>query len=164
MYVCIQVCFNLLPADIEEVLEKTRKELKDVREELVAWQCQCTSAIGKLEQQKDLNSVMRREICRLEKEQERAEKVAEETSKLRRRLKELKKCVVYKEKYLIGFFSIEDMLEGSESEVEDMVKDYRDSATELAKFLVVLKQLSVHLSGKSLFNFSTLQKLREPQG
>lgn len=33
------------------------------------------------------------------------------------------------------------MLEGSESEVDDMVKSYNDSATELAKFLVVLKQL-----------------------
>lgn len=33
------------------------------------------------------------------------------------------------------------MLEGSESEVEDMLKSYHDSATELAKFLVVLKQL-----------------------
>ena len=32
------------------------------------------------------------------------------------------------------------MLEGSESEVEDMVKSYNDSAMELAKFLVVLKQ------------------------
>ena len=38
-------------------------------------------------------------------------------------------------------YSVEEMLEGSESEVEDMVKSYRDSATELAKFLVVLKQL-----------------------
>ena len=33
------------------------------------------------------------------------------------------------------------MLEGSESEVEDMVKSYNDSAIELAKFLVVLKRL-----------------------
>ena len=39
------------------------------------------------------------------------------------------------------YYSVEDMLEGSESEVEDMVKSYHDSATELAKFLVVLKQL-----------------------
>ena len=36
--------------------------------------------------------------------------------------------------------SVESMLEGCESEVEDMVKSYNDSATELAKFLVVLKQ------------------------
>ena len=37
--------------------------------------------------------------------------------------------------------SVEDILEGTESDVEDMVKSYHDSATELAKFLVVLKRL-----------------------
>lgn len=110
----------------EEVLQQTRKELKEVREELVAWQYQCTSACEKLQQQKDVNSMMKREISGLEQEQTKAEKAAEETSKLRKRLQELK--------------NVEDMLEGSESEVEDMLKSYHDSATELAKFLVVLKQ------------------------
>ena len=79
---------------VEEVLQKTRKELKEVREELVAWQYQCTSACEKLQQQKDVNSMMKREICRLEQEQMKAEKAAEETSKLRKRLQELKKCVL----------------------------------------------------------------------
>lgn len=81
---------------IEEVLEKTRKELKNVREELVAWQYQCTSACEKLQQQKDVNSMIKREIIRLEHEQEKAEKAAEETSRLRKKLKELKKYVAHK--------------------------------------------------------------------
>ena len=47
-------------------------------------------------------------------------------------------------------YSVEDMLEGSESEVEDMVKSYHDSATELAKFLVVLKQLVLFVTKWSI--------------
>lgn len=54
------------------------------------------------------------------------------------------------------------MLEGSESEVEDMVKSYNDSATELAKFLVVLKQLSVPCC-KLIPQLITSQELRDPQ-
>ena len=50
------------------------------------------------------------------------------------------------------------MLEGSESEVEDMVKSYNDSATELAKFLVVLKQLSATCY-KVVPHLNALQKL-----
>lgn len=80
---------------IEEALDKTRKELKGVREELVAWQYQCTSACEKLQRQKDVNSMMKREICRLEHEQENAEKMAEEASKLRKKLKELKKYAMH---------------------------------------------------------------------
>ena len=80
----------------EEALAKTRKELKEVREELVAWQYQCTSACEKLQQQKDVNSMMKREINRLENEQKIAEKAAEETSKLRKKLKELKKYATCK--------------------------------------------------------------------
>ena len=82
------------------MLEKTRKELKDVREELVAWQYQCTSACDKLQQQKDVNSMMKREMGRLEHEQKKAERAAEETSKLRKRLQELKKCVVCRSEVL----------------------------------------------------------------
>lgn len=126
----------------EETLAKTRKELKEVREELVAWQYQCTSACEKLQQQKNVNSMMKREISRLENEQKVAERAAEETSKLRKKLRELKTYVTCK-RVIVNVshsFSVEDMLEGSESEVEDMVKSYNDSATELAKFLVVLKQ------------------------
>ena len=87
---------------LEEVLEKTRRELREIREDLVAWQCQCTSACEKLQQQKDINSMMKREIRRLEDEQKIAEKAAEEASKLRKRLKELRKyvkhikCICYK--------------------------------------------------------------------
>lgn len=82
-------------------MQQTRKELKEVREELVAWQYQCTSACEKLQQQKDVNSMMKREISRLEQEQTKAEKAAEETSKLRKRLQELKKCVLYKNNILL---------------------------------------------------------------
>ena len=46
--------------------------------------------------------------------------------------------------YLCIFLSsIEHVLEGSEDEVDSMVKSYHNSATELAKYLVVLKQLSI---------------------
>ena len=52
------------------------------------------------------------------------------------------------------------MLEGSESEVEDMVKSYHDSATELAKFLVVLKQLvNSFACYKVILHLNVLQKL-----
>jgi len=80
---------------IDEVLEKTKRELWDLREELIAWQCQCTSACDKLQQQKDVNSMMKREMCRLQDEQKVAEKTAEEASKLRKRLKELRKCIIH---------------------------------------------------------------------
>ena len=85
------------------MLQKARKDLKDVREELIAWQYQCTSAREKLQQQKDINTVIKREICRLEKEQQKAEKVAEEVSKLRKRLQELKKSVVCRNKNAFNF-------------------------------------------------------------
>lgn len=61
------------------------------------------------------------------------------------------------------FFSVENLLEGSESEVESMVKGYCDSATELAKFLVVLKQLVINWF-IATSSYDTLQKLRKPQG
>ena len=90
----------------EEALAKTRKELKEVREELVAWQYQCTSACEKLQQQKDVNSMMKREINRLENEQKIAEKAAEETSKLRKKLKELKKYATCKRAIVNVFLSV----------------------------------------------------------
>ena len=133
------------------MLEKTRKDLKDVREELIAWQCQCTSAFEKLGEQKDINSMLRRELSKLKDVQKEAEKAAEETSKLRKRIHELKRCVARKMLLTQNLDSVEDMLEGSESEVEDMVKSYNNSATELAKFLVLLKQL-VLLISKSLLH------------
>ncbi|XP_065917083.1 E3 ubiquitin-protein ligase TRAIP-like [Dysidea avara] len=110
----------------EDVLAKTKRELQDVKEELVAWQCQCNSACQKLEQQKDVASMLKREINRLNEEQKTALKAVEEASRLKTKLQELR--------------HIEHVLEGSEDEVESMVKSYHNSATELAKYLVVLKQ------------------------
>ena len=97
--------FQSVACITEETLEKTKKELKEIREELAAWQYQCTSACDKLQQQKDVNLMMKREIIRLENEQKIAEKAAEETSRLRRRLKELKTYVT-RNKQLLMFLSV----------------------------------------------------------
>jgi len=78
----------------EGVLAKTKMELQDVKDELVAWQCQCNSACQKLEQQKDVASMLKREINRLNEEQQTAMKAVEEASRLRKNLQELRQYVV----------------------------------------------------------------------
>jgi len=75
------------------VLTKTKKQLQDVKEELVAWQCQCNSACQKLDQQKDVASMLKREINRLNEEQKTAMKAIEEASRLRTKLQELRQYV-----------------------------------------------------------------------
>jgi len=78
----------------EDVLAKTKKQLQDVKEDLVAWQCQCNSACQKLEQQKDVASMLKREINRLNEEQKAAMKAVEEASRLRTKLQELRQYVL----------------------------------------------------------------------